>query len=143
MVRINFAEIEDYKPLPADKGYHFRVTDGDIDQHGDNAKHPGNDFWKLTLTVQDGEQEGGTQPLTITLPPYEPFTLVNILRATVGQHEWSEEEVQNGEFEVELDDLVDLEFLADVRPQKNNSDYMEVRRIRPLDEASSEDNDLP
>lgn len=143
MVRVNFAEVEDFKPLPAGKGYHMRITDADVDQHGDNAKHPGNDFWKLTLTVQGGEQEGQTQPLMVTLPPYEPFTLVAIMRATVGQHKWSDEDVQNGEIDVELDDLVDLEFLCDVRPQRNNPDFNDVRRIRHLDDDGTDSSDLP
>jgi len=143
MVRVNFAEVEEFQPLPDGKGYHFRITDADVDQHKDTAKHPGNDFWKLTLTVQNGEQQNKTQPLMVTLPPYEPFTLVSILRATIGQHDWSEEDVKTGEIDVDIDDLVDLEFLADVRPQKNNPDYKEVRRIRPLDDASTDGDDLP
>lgn len=143
MVRVNFSEVEEFQPLPDGKGYHFRITDVDVDQNKDTAKHPGNDFWKLTATVQKGEQEGKTHILNVMLPPYEPYMLVNILRATVGQHEWSEEDVKSGEIDIDLDDMLDLEFLGDVRPQKNNSDYKEVRRIRPLDDASTDGDDLP
>jgi hypothetical protein len=136
MVKVNFAELPEYTPLGRGT-YHFAITDGIVDEHGDEAQYPGNDFWKLELTVQDGPMEGKTQSLTVTLPPYEPFTLANILRATVGQHEWTEEELKEGEYDVEMDHLVrednPLEFIANVAPQKGNSDYNNVSRIRPYD----------
>ena len=133
MVRINFAEIEGFEQLPRGK-YHFAITDYEVKEHGENSKHPGHEYWWLTLTVQDGDQEGKTQTLMVTLPPhYEPFTLVNILRATVGQHNWSEEEVAEGEVDVDIEDLDGLEFVASVRPQKGNSDFNEVRSIAPFD----------
>jgi hypothetical protein len=141
MVRINFAEIEEYEKLPKGK-YHFAITDLEVDEHGESAKHPGNEYWRATLTVQSGELQGKTQNLMITLPPYEPFTLVGILRATVGQHEWTEEQVKEGDLDVDIDDLEGLEFVASVRPQKNNSDFNEVRGIQPYDSEDWADADL-
>lgn len=141
MVRVNFAEIEDYKPLEPGK-YHFAVTDGEVKETGPDKKHPGVDYWFIELTVQDGPNQGKKQSLPVMLPPYEPYALVNILRATVGQHKWSEEEVQDGEFDVELDDLLELEFVAKVQPQKGNSDFNEVKSIRPFDAESWTDADL-
>jgi len=129
-VKINFGEVEEYKPLEPGK-YHLAVTDVEVKEHGENSKHPGHEYWMLTLTVQDGPQEGKTQNLMVTLPPhYEPFTLVNVLRATVGQHEWTDQQVKDGEVEVDVENLEGLEFVATVRRQKNNSDFNEVRGIR-------------
>lgn len=141
MVKVNFAEVEDFKPLASGK-YHFRVTDAEVRQTKEDAKHPDVDFWWLELTVQDGEQQGKTQNLPVMLPPYELYTLVGILRATVGQHKWTDEEVQEGEADVELDDLLDLEFIAKVKPQKGNSDFNQVSNFAPYDEESWADADL-
>ena len=132
MVKVDFSKIEGPQQLP--KGpYHFRITDGEVKETGDHTDHPGSDFWGIELTVQDGENEGRTQSMSVMLPPYEPFTLAAIMRATVGQHEYTEKQVDDGEIDVELDDLMDLEFVANVRPQKKNDEYNEVRRIRPYD----------
>lgn len=132
MVKINFAEVEGFTQLEKGK-YHFAVTDGEVKETSPESKHPEVDFWNLELTVQDGPKEGEKEFMNIMLPPYEPFTLVSLLRATVGQHDWTDEDVQNGEFEVELDDLLGLEFVANVAPQKGNEDYNNVSRIKPYD----------
>ena len=142
MVRINFAEIEDSPQLPTGK-YHFAITDGEIKETSDTSKFPGEDYWSVELTVQDGEQQGRKQYIPLMLPPkYEPFSLARILRVTVGQHEYTEEQLDNGEFDVELDDLMGLEFVASVRPQKNNKDFNEVRNIKAFDPEDWEDADL-
>lgn len=145
MVRINFAEIEEFSSLPTGK-YHVRVTDGDVKEHGDEAKHPGNEYWNLQITVQDGPQEGKTDYVMLTLPPYEPFTLVNLLRATVGQHPWSDEEVRQGDFEVTIDDIVDneLEAIVTVKPNRKNPDFTNYN-FSPYDadKWSGDENLLP
>ena len=141
MVRINFAEVEDSPQLPAGK-YHFAITDGEVRETSDTSKHPGNDFWSLELTVQDGEQQGRKQYMSIMLPPYEVFTLARLMRVTVGQHEFTEDQLASGEFDVELDDLMGLEFVASVRPQKGNTDYNEVRNLKAFDPEDWEDADL-
>lgn len=134
MVRINFADVEEFEKLPKGR-YNFTVSEYEVKEHGENSKHPGNDYWWLTLTVMDGEKQGKTQTMMITLPPYEPYALVGILRATVGQHEWTEEQVEAGEIDVEVDDLEGLEFSAQVQPQKDNPDFNNVRGFRPTQET--------
>jgi hypothetical protein len=146
MVKVNFAEVEEYKPL--ERGtYRFVVTDTEVDQNKESAQHPGNDFWKLTLTVQDGPKEGKTQVANCMLPPYTPYDLVGILRATVGQHRFTEDEINSGEADVELEDLDELEFIANVAPQKDNSDYNNVSRYRAVPDdwepAGGDDANLP
>ena len=126
MVRINFAEVEDFSSLPYGN-YHILVSDVDVKQHGDEAKHPGNDYWNIEVTVQDGELEDRKDFIMFTLPPYKPFQLVNLLRATVGQHEWSEEEVDSGEFDVEVDDILNLEAILKVAHNKKNPDFPNYR----------------
>jgi hypothetical protein len=141
MVRVNFADIEDSPQLPRGK-YHFAITDGEVKETKADSKHPGNDYWSLETTVQDGEQEGRKQYLSVMLPPYEVFTLAAILRATIGQHEFTEEQLESGDFDVELDDLMGLEYVASVRPQKNNPEFNEVRSFKPFDPEDWADADM-
>lgn len=135
MVRVNFAEVESFEKLPADT-YHFAITDLDVDETGEDSKFPGTDYWKAELTVQSGPLEGRKEWLSIMLPPYELYTLAGILRATVGQHEWSEEDVESGEADVEMDDLLNLEFMARVKPQKKNPDFNQVSNFKPVDDEA-------
>lgn len=141
MVRVNFAGIEESEKLPRGK-YHFAVTDGEVKETSEDSKHPGNDYWNLELTVQDGDHQGRKHWLSIMLPPYEVFTLASVLRATVGQHEFTEKQLADGDFDVELDDLIGLEFVATVRPQKKNPDFNETRSIKAFDPEEWEDADL-
>lgn len=142
MVRVNFSDIEESGGQLARGKYHFAVTDGEIKETSDSSKHPGSDFWSIELTVQDGDQQGRKQFLPVMLPPYEVFTLAAILRATVGQHEFTKDQLDSGDFEVELDDLIGLEFVANVRPQKSNSDFNEVRNIKEFDPENWADADM-
>lgn len=149
MVKINFADIEEQEKLPKGR-YHFAVTDVDLKEG--TAKKPEAEWWNAEATVQDGEFEGRKEFLFIGLPAYnedgtvdekrhyEPFTLVQLLRATVGQHDWTAEEVEDGEADIEMDDLIGLEFIGNVRPQKNNPDFNQVgiKRFDP-DEWSTND----
>lgn len=141
MVKIDFSKVEGPSKLPRGK-YHFMISDGSVKETSETSKYPGSDFWSLELTVQDGPQEGRKEFTSVMLPPYEPFTLVGILRATVGQHEWTDEDVQSGEFDVELDDLLELEFVAKVRPQKDNEDFNNVYGYAPYDPDTWEHSDL-
>ena len=139
MVKVNFADIEEQAKLPKGK-YHFAVTDIDL-REGTNKK-PDSEWWNIEVTVQDGEMEGRKEFLFCGLPPhYEPFTMVQLLRASVGQHDWTEEEVRDGELDVDMDDLIDLEFIWSVRPQKGNEDFNQVR-ISPYDPDEWSTNDL-
>ena len=143
MVRINFAEVSDFSKLDPGK-YHFAVTD--IDLKEGTEKEPESTAWSLELTVQDGEKEGQKEFVWIGLPPhYEPYALKPILKATVGQHDWSKEDVESGEIDVEMDDLLNLEFIATVRTQKKNPEFNDVRNFEPYDsdEWDSDENMLP
>lgn len=142
MVKVNFAEIEEFQKLPSGK-YHFAVTDVDLGEG--TEKEPESEYWSIKCTVQDGELQGRTESLWCGLPPhYEPFTLAQLLRATVGQHEWTKEQLEDGEFEVEMDDIIGLEFIGVVKPSKRNKEFNQVR-IEPYDEDEwdSDENLLP
>jgi hypothetical protein len=147
MVKVNFAEIKDFEPLPVGR-YHFMVTDVDSGETGEDSKKPGSPYWTAQCTVQDGPHQGRTQNVWIGLPPnYEPFGMVNILRVSVGQHQWSEEELKQGEFDVEMDDLLNLEFVGVVRKQRKSKEgYTEIGRMEPFDadtwEPESEEDSL-
>lgn len=140
-VRVNFADIEEFKPLEKGK-YHFAITDIEVKETSADSKHPETDYWWAELTVQDGPAQGRTQRLAIMLPPYELYTLAAILRATVGQHEWTEEQVAEGEADVEMEDLEGLHFVATVKPQKGNADFNNVSRIEPYDPETWEESSI-
>lgn len=132
MVKINLGEIPDFENLP--KGiYHFLVSEVNVDETSADSKHPGAVKWNVELTVQDGELEGRKEFLNIMFDPYVPYALPQLLRATVGQHKWSEEDLQDGDIDVEAEDLLDLEFVANVRPNKKNKDFNDVVKMRPYD----------
>lgn len=141
MVKVNFSDIKEFEQLPPGK-YHFIIEEGEVQETGEESKHPGNDFWRLTLTVQDGEYAGQHEWVSVMLPPYELYTLFGILRATIGQHEWTEEDLKSGDVDVELDDLIGLEFVARVKPQKGNSDFNNVSRFQAFDPDEWADADL-
>lgn len=141
MVRVNFSEVESFDKLEPGT-YHFAITDLEVKETAEDSKFPGNDFWNAELTVQDGPLKGRKEFMAIMLPPYELYTLVGILRATVGQHEWSEEDVDAGEADVEMDDLLNLEFIAKVKPQKKNPDFNQVSNFKPYDPDNWEESDM-
>lgn len=141
MVKVNFSDVKDFQQLPKGK-YHFLVEEGEVQETSDTSKHPGVDYWRLTLTVQDGEYQGQHEWVSVMLPPYELFTLFGILRATIGQHEWTEEELRAGDVDVELDNLIGLEFVASVKPQKDNPDFNNVGSFRAYDPDAWADSDL-
>lgn len=129
----NFAEMKEYEQPPFGKKYRWAITDGEVGETGEDTKHPGVDYWRLECTIQDGPHAGKKTGLTCMLPPYEPFTLFNVLRAS-GNH--SEEELKSGDFDIELEDLTDgsYEFVAKWVKQKGDSDYGEIKRIQPVPE---------
>lgn len=147
MVKVNFSEVEDFKKLDAGR-YHFAVTDIDLKEGTQNK--PEAEWWSIECTVQDGENQGAKEWLFAGLPNedpdkhYDPITIAQLLRATVGQHEWTSEQLDEGEFEVEMDDLLDLEFVGLVSAQKKNPQFNQVR-IEPYDsdEWDSDENLLP
>jgi len=134
MVKINFAEVEEFQRLPKGR-YHFAVSDYEIKELGEDSKAPGKDYWRLELTVQDGAYADRTEHTNVFLPPdYDPKYLAAILRSTVGQHDWSEEELKNGEFDVDAEDLLTLEFIAEVSPQKGSDMFNNIGFPRPVPE---------
>ena len=147
MVKVNFADVGDFEKLESGK-YHFAVTD--IDLKEGTEKKPNSEWWNIEITVQDGEKKGQKEWLFAGLPSedpdshYDPITIVQLLKATVGQHDWSKEDLESGEFEVEMDDLMGLEFIGTVKPQKRNKEFNQVR-ISPFDpdEWDSDENLLP
>lgn len=144
MVRVNFAEVEPFEQLPKGR-YHVIVTDGEVNQTSETSEHPDNDYWRVAYTVQDGPKKGKREWDNLMLPPYTPYGLFNLLRATVGQHPWSEEDLDGeADVDVELDDLIDLELVISVRPQRGNDEYNEVSRYYPYDpeEWETEEDDL-
>lgn len=91
-----------FDALPDGK-YHVIFTDGDVRQTKDTSKHPENDYWNAEMTVQDGPLAGRKDWTNIMLPPYELYTLANILQAAG----YTKEEITSGKVDVELfaDDL--------------------------------------
>lgn len=135
---VNFADMEDFDPLKPGK-YLAELTDVTVEQTSSEAKHPDNDYWRFEWTVITGEDEGRKQFDNAMLPPYEPYTLYNVMRAS---GKWTEEELKGGDLDIDMDDLIGTQAVLTVRQQKKNPDYNEVRRYAPADEWEGEDAEL-
>lgn len=165
MVRVDVskaAEGGDYKDVKRGK-YLVESDDYSVFEHSEESKHPDSSFWSLHWNIEkdpqhDGEFEGQKVFGRVALPcdvcaeegdtadghadeDYEPYDLYNILRATLGQHRFTEEDLQSGEIDVEPEDLLGLRCWVQYSKQKG-SDYMQIKKYRPLDDDSDEDRDL-
>lgn len=99
MVRIGFEDTRlDFDPIP-DGEYHVVITGGEERETGENSKTPNSPYWNIELTVQDGPEQGRKDWVNVMLPPYELFTLGNILLAT---GRFTKEQLKAGEYDVEL-----------------------------------------
>jgi len=157
---VNFADMEDFEPVPPGK-YLAELTDVTVEQTGDDAKHPFNNYWRFEWTVQEGEQEGQKVFDNSMLPcmecakadeagesrpqghdpssNYIPYSLYHIMRAS---ERWTEEELKDGDIEVDIDDLVGIRAVLTVRQQKKNPEYNEVRRYAPESDYEGEGSEL-
>lgn len=134
-VTVTFDDVEEFSDVPAGE-YHIVVSDYEIRKTSEDSKHPENEYWNLELTIQDGEYENRKLWTNVMLPPYIPYDLYNILRACG----WSEAELKSDEMEIDVeDDILGKEFIVRWGKQKN-SDYMEVKRYKSLDDGA--DNNL-
>lgn len=127
--------------LPDDT-YHVMFTDADVRQTSDTSKHPDTDYWNIEMTVQDGPQAGRKDWVNVMLPPYELYTLGNILQG-LGY----DKDFITGGPEVELyeDDLSDKkkgvyligrEVLVTVKTKTKNGQENRNHRFKVYDEES-------
>lgn len=85
-LRVNFtdeeagSEARDYEALPTGK-YHVSIFDGEVAFSGEQAKHPGKPYWKLTLQIQDGKYENRRLWANVMLFEGALFSLAQLLKA--------------------------------------------------------------
>lgn len=160
MVQIDMSGIEardDYAEVP--RGiYTVESEDYSVFENSDESKHPGAESWSLHLRIQDGPYEDKVVFGRIGLPcqecvenggaveghadeNYVPYDLFNVLRATIGQHDWTEDDIASGAIDITADDLVGLKFRVRYAKQKK-SDYMQVKKYMPLKEGDGADSEL-
>lgn len=162
MVKVDMSGIEprdgDGEEVP--KGiYVVEVTDYSVFPVSENGNHPGADAWSLHQQIQDDPNFEGRMTFgRIQLPcqecaeagenvdghegdNYTPYALFNLLRATIGQHDWTEEDISKGAIDVDADDLVGLRYRVRWGKQKN-SDYMGTKKFLPLKDGEEADSDL-
>ena len=143
-LKLNLGDVQDanFEDLPRGD-YHLRLVDGEERETSKDSQHPENPYWNLEFVVQDGKYEGRRMWINAMLPPYSPFTLKNLLRAS-GK---VSDEALEGELDVALtadeaedDDTVVL--LNEEEPievigvwgKNRKSGNMELRRFKPYDE---------
>lgn len=149
MIRVNLSEYEhrEFSDVPRGR-YNVKSEEVRVFQTSENSKHPKADMWSIELRIQDEEQEN--QPIfdNVLIPcnvcaehpegqaeghedkDFPLYTLFAILENTIGQHKWTEEDIQSGDIDVEPEDLEGLYLRVRYGKQKN-SDYMEVKGYMP------------
>jgi Protein of unknown function (DUF669) len=143
-IRVNFTDTEKYgksslglDPLPTGK-YRVAITDAELrDSQSSEWQYVNFEF-----TVQEGKYEGRRVWTNATLAPHALWTIKGLLEA-VGY------ETTGGEFDIELDDLMNRELLVKVNflkagkvKQKDGSerdldDRNEVKRFYKLDSEAA------
>ena len=153
-LRVNFADVEDYDPIPSGN-YHLKVTDGELRDSGENAKHPDSQYINWELTVQKGEFEGRKVWTNTVFDHAECtcdegdkfmkglFALMGLLGAT---GKWSKEELKDDEFDFEIDDVIGLDVKAAVTKTGSEDDEYgvqnNVKRFRRISEAEMAETSL-
>jgi hypothetical protein len=77
-VNLSGVEKKDFTPVPTAK-YLLRVTDGEVREAGENAKHPGSEYVNWELTIQEGEFEGRRFWTNTSFVPDALFRVVQLL----------------------------------------------------------------
>lgn len=108
-MKVNFTDVQTgFEPIPSGH-YLCYVTDGELGTAGEGAKHPGSEYINWTLTVAQGPLEGRKVFTNTTLLPHALFGLKGLLAAT---GKWSKEELDSGEFEFEIEDVIGTQVIA-------------------------------
>lgn len=84
-INLEGVEAGDFDPIPVGE-YAARVTDGQIQEAGPNAKHPGSEYINWEFTIQEGDYEGRKQWTNTTLLPHALYGLKELLKATEDHH---------------------------------------------------------
>lgn len=153
-----------YKEVTRGK-YNVESVDYSVFETKDTSNHPETEYWSIHWEIFDDEEFDGKYVFgTVMLPcmecmeagelveghqadkkgneNYPTYTLFNILRATVGQHKWTMEDIEKGAIDVKAEDLMGLKLRVRYGKQKG-SDYMEIKSYMPLGEGDGDDNLLP
>lgn len=163
MVKVDISGIEGGKYFkdPTRGNYNVESVDYSTFQTSEDSNHPNTDYWSIHWMIQDNEEFEGQYIFDSVMLPcidcleagelvdghradkkgntnYPLFGLYNILRATIGQHKWSDEELDKGQLEIEAEDLMGLKVKVRYGKQKN-SDFMNIKKYMPIDDGEDDD----
>lgn len=153
MPKLNFANVDAPGFQAPPKGwYNVEIEDVDVREVSSESKHPGNEFWNVTMNIIDGAYADRKLFTNIMLPceecaenggpgsveghdekDYSPFMLLGILQA-VGKVDPEDEEA---EIDIEAGELEGMTFQAYARPRKDDDSQAEVKKFRALDDPDS------
>jgi hypothetical protein len=110
-----FADVEaaSFEALPRGR-YHVTVFEGEVKQSGPNAKHPGADYLAWTLKVQEGKYSNRNVWYNTSLTEEARGLLKAFLQCF-----YEEDELNNPDFELDINDVVGRECIAVVRVGTN------------------------
>jgi len=135
----SFADVQEtsFEPLPAGK-YECSVFEAEMKEAGPNAKHPGSQYIGFTFNVtEEGEYQNRKLWHNVSLVPEARGMLKAFLKVF-----YTEDELNDPEFEFEPGDLVGQPCVAVVRTGVNpntNEPNNSVRRIEKPGETEKED----
>jgi hypothetical protein len=131
---INFADVEEFKPLEAGT-YDVRVTGAKVGKAGPQAKNPGDPIINVEFTVDDPdypEYDGRKVWMNISLTEKAlPYALRHLKRLGV-----SEEDLKSEDYEFEEEDILDFEcrvvVTEDTERESNNVVRIQQREMSNL-----------
>ena len=137
-LRVDLSGTESFEPIDSGR-YPAKVTDGEIRSSGPQAKHPGSEYINWEFTIQEGAYEGRKQWTNTPIGHGECdcndwksgalFGLNNLLAAT---EKWTKEELDDDEFEFEIDDVLGSDVsIAVVKEKYLGEEVNNVKRVRP------------
>jgi len=134
-MRVNFTGAEDRGNFDAFRGkHHVKITDITDTETKNAGKLPaGTEGWSVEFTVQEGQYENRKIWNNYW---FAPSTLGFLRSMLVATGEYSKEDLQ-GDFDVELDDLIGLDLVVSTRIQKGDGNYEDrtvIKGYYPYDE---------
>jgi len=124
--------------LPAGR-YQAKLSDGEIREAGDQAKHPGSEYINWEFTVTEGDFEG--RKLWQNTPwshgscdcgDWKSGSLFGLKAILKSSGIWSDEELDGDEFDFEINDVIGSDFtlIVAVR-QYQGDDQNDVKKVKP------------
>ncbi len=128
-MKINFEGVESgFDALPSNK-YHVVVSEADLREAGEDAKHPGSEYYNWTFTILSGKFEGRKLFTNTSLLENALFALKGLCEAS---QQWTAEELASDEFDFDPDRVVGTEMVLTVSQKPYQGEMQnQVKKFRP------------